>query len=146
MKDINYMLDYYQKMNGFYQNQDMANNFSQPIQLDSAKGFIRGNMFDNLYDQYRNYVPSQINSQNDRQSLLEKVMQYNFALTDLNLYLDNYPNDAEVIKIFNNYRNMYLNAVSNFEKSYGPLETVNNPVNTNNWVWNKSPWPWEVQR
>lgn len=102
-------------------------------------------MFDDLYDQYKNYIPVEIVSNNNRQALLEKVMQYNFAMTDLNLYLDNYPNDANVIKIFNNYRNKYLNAVKDFENSYGPLEITDNPVNANNWVWDKNPWPWEVQ-
>lgn len=154
MNDYNYMLDYYQNMNNYNNLNDFNNNnflypnaypTNEPIKLDSEKGFMRGNMFDDLYDQYKNYIPVEIVSNNNRQALLEKVMQYNFAITDLNLYLDNYPNDANVINIFNNYRNLYLNAVKDFENSYGPLEITDNPVNTNNWVWDKNPWPWEVQ-
>lgn len=146
MNDYNYMFDYYQNIND-YNNQLYPNVYlsNEPIKLDSEKGFMRGNMFDDLYNQYKNYIPVEIVSNNNRQALLEKVMQYNFAMIDLNLYLDNYPNDNNVIKIFNNYRNMYLNAVNNYEKSYGPLEITNNPVNASEWIWNKNPWPWEVQ-
>ena len=32
-----------------------------------------------------------------------------------------------------------------FESKYGPL-TLNSPVQTNNWLWDNSPWPWEVQK
>ena len=111
MNDYNYMLDYYQNMNNYNNFNDFNNNnflfpnaypTNEPIKLDSEKGFMRGNMFDDLYDQYKNYIPVEIVSNNNRQALLEKVMQYNFAITDLNLYLDNYPNDANVINIFNN--------------------------------------------
>ena len=117
MNDYNYMFDYYQNINDYNNNNFLYPNpypTNEPIKLDSEKGFMRGNMFDDLYDQYKNYIPVEIVSNNNRQALLEKVMQYNFAMTDLNLYLDNYPNDANVIKIFNNYRNKYLNAVKDF--------------------------------
>jgi len=143
MKDYNYFNNYLNNMNN--QNIFEPNVYTKPIQLDSEKGFIRGNMFDNLYDQYRNYMPVKLNPTNQRQSLLQRMQQYNFALVDLNLYLDNYPNDTNVIKIYNNYRNMYLNALKEYENAYGPIEAINTKENVNSWVWDKNPWPWEVQ-
>ena len=32
-----------------------------------------------------------------------------------------------------------------YESKYGPM-TLNSPVQTNIWLWNNSPWPWEVQK
>ena len=32
-----------------------------------------------------------------------------------------------------------------YESKYGPM-TLNSPVQTNIWLWNNSPWPWEVTK
>ena len=110
--------------------------------LDPYQGFIRGNMFSNLYDGYKNYKIYNVNSTNERENLLNQWQQYNFALVDLNLYLDTHPNDTNAIKLYNNYNNILKQISKKYESMYGPL-TVNSDNNQNSWIWINSPWPWE---
>lgn len=141
--DINFMNNFLGINNSNLINQ---NDFMKPTyKLDSNTGFIRGNMFDNLYYQYRNYRPTEIKNNTERDSLLNKVRQYKFAMIDLNLYLDTNPNDDNVLKIFNNYKNLEMQAVKEYESKYGPLTIDSIPMNANSWVWDNGPWPWEVQ-
>lgn len=136
----------------YYSNMGMPNSNNtyqyqpQPTyKLDSNIGFMRGNMFENLYDPYNNYKPVEIKNYNEREQLLNKVRQYQFAMIDLNLYLDVYPTDADVIKIFNHYRDLEKQACMEYESKYGPLTVSQMPSNVNTWVWSNSPWSWEVQ-
>ena len=139
MSDMNFQ-------NTFLNNNPNLTNIPQPTyKLDSKIGFMRGNMFENLYNPYKNYKPREIEPTNEREALLNKVRQYRFAMIDLNLYLDNYPDDANVVKIFNNYRNLEKKASMEYESKYGPLTIDDAASNVNTWIWDNSPWPWEVQ-
>ena len=152
MNDYNYMLDYYQNMNNYNNFNDFNNNnflypnaypTNEPIKLDSEKGFMRGNMFDDLYDQYKNYIPVEIVSNNNRQALLEKVMQYNFAITDLNLYLDTHPDDACAVNMYNSFTKQLNEAIRNYECKYGPLTNFGYGKSGCPWQWVEQPWPWD---
>lgn len=123
---------------------NMYENNTPTYNLNSKTGYIRGNMFENLYNPYKNYKPQEITTNNEKETLLNKVRQYRFAMIDLNLYLDNYPNDTNVIKIFNNYQNLEKQACYEYESKYGPLTIDDMPNNVNTWIWDNSPWPWEV--
>lgn len=123
---------------------NMYENNTPTYKLDSKTGYIRGNMFENLYNPYKNYKPQEITTNSEKETLLNKVRQYRFAMIDLNLYLDNYPNDTNVIKIFNNYQNLEKQACYEYESKYGPLTIDDMPNNVNTWIWDNSPWPWEV--
>ena len=139
MSDMNFQ-------NTFLNNNPNLTNIPQPTyKLDSKIGFMRGNMFENLYNPYKNYKPREIEPTNEREALLNKVRQYRFAMIDLNLYLDNYPDDENVVKIFNNYRNLEKQASMEYESKYGPLTIDDAPSKVNTWIWDNSPWPLEVQ-
>ena len=111
--------------------------------LAPEEGFMRGNLFGNLYDSYKNYKPALLNPTNEREALLYQVLQYKFALTDLGLYLDTHPNDMEAINLYNKYLDIEKQVCMKYESMYGPLTLDSNYLNSNTWVWNNSPWPWE---
>lgn len=113
--------------------------------LDTYEGFKRGNMFNNLYDEYKNYKPANLKANSEREDILMQLQEIKFAMIDLGLYLDMYPNDKNILNIFNNYQMKEKELCNLFERKFGPL-TFDNEVQTNNWMWNKSPWPWEVQK
>lgn len=136
------MDNYYQ--NYYNQNNPNNSNISSNITNEGYKGFIRGNFFDSLYDPYKKYTPIEPVISNEKEELLEQVQVYNFALTDLNLYLDNNPNDMNAINLYNNYLTYYKKAIQQYEEKYGPL-TSDNVNKENNWQWDNNPWPWEVQ-
>ena len=45
---------------------------------------------------------------------------------------------------FNSYLRKEKELINLYESKYGPM-TISSPVQTDNWLWNNSPWPWEVQ-
>ena len=106
-------------------------------------GFIRGNMFSNLYNQYRDYQPMMINPETEKEQYLLDLNQVQFAMHDINLYLDNYPNDSMMLKEFNKNRELYLQLLEEYENRFGPINVSSNSLNTSPWMWNKEPWPWE---
>ena len=99
--------DYMNFLNGINSKSNSINNYSNDNisskVIDPSVGFSRGNLFNNLYDQYKNYKPVMINPQSEKDALLNQWQQYNFAVVELNLYLDTYPNDVNALKLLNNY-------------------------------------------
>lgn len=111
---------------------------------DSQLGFKRGNLFNNLYSEYKNYKPQELKANNEREDLILQIDEQRFAIIELEIYLDVNPNDTNALNIFNTHLNKEKELVTLYESKYGPL-TITSPVQTNNWLWNNSPWPWEVQ-
>ncbi len=150
--DINYMPNSNQMIEDLnYQslmpnNININNNQSQEKNiLDTEEGFKRGNMFKNLYDEYKNYKPRKLIANSEREDMLMQIQEYTFATIDLGLYLDTNPNDKKALNLFNEYLKNKKNLVNMYEEKYGPLTLDSNDQN-NNWLWNNSPWPWEVQK
>ena len=67
------------------------------------EGFLRGNMFADLYKPYKNYTYKKINPKNRKEELLLEIMELSFAINDLNLYLDLHPDDTRLLEKFNAY-------------------------------------------
>lgn len=117
----------------------MSNNNQQLVQ--PYLGLIRGNLFDNQYEPYRNYKPMEIEVNNEISSLLGQIQMYNFAVVDLNLYLDTNPNDKKALQLLKEYAKTEKELWQQYEMKYGPL-MVNN-ITANNFNWIDNPWPWE---
>lgn len=148
--DMNYMPNSNQMIEDLnYQslmpnNMNTSNNQNSSI-ISTEEGFKRGNMFKNLYDEYKNLKPRKLSASSEREDMLMQIMEYTFAMIDLQLYLDMYPNDRDALKLFNTYLNNKKELTNMFEEKYGPL-TIDSEVQKNNWLWDNSPWPWEVQK
>ena len=107
-------------------------------------GFIKGNLFNNLYQQYKNYRPTRLIPNNEQAELLLNVDQLSFAAHELNLYLDVYPDDTNMIGLLNRYQSMADEAIKRYESKYGPL-SVNTPSNNSTFSWEAYSWPWEME-
>lgn len=143
MNTYNMTKDYYNYANNNY-NQPLYNQNIQNKQIyDPYNGFIRGNMFPELYNSYKLNKPLEITPMNEQAELLTYVDALTFAMIDLNLYLDVYPNDREALELFNQYRMQADEYTKKYENKYGPLELTSNSLNTFPWVWDNAPWPWE---
>ena len=77
-------------------NNNLNNNLYGPYE-----GFMKGNMFKNLYEPFRNYRPIQITPRNAQEEALLNLDQTAFAMHEINLYLDNFPDDQNMINQFN---------------------------------------------
>lgn len=109
---------------------------------DAYQGFIRGNMFPDLYNQYK-VPPYDIEPLNEQAQLLTYVDALSFARHDIGLYLDNFPDDKAMLELYNQYRVEEKRATEQYENRFGPLFTTSEATNRYPWTWNQSPWPWE---
>lgn len=105
------------------------------------EGLLRGNMFPSLYKPYKNYNLLKIISKNEKESLLLKIYALDFAINDLNLYLDIYPQDQEKYLLFKEYTLENEKLKKEYEMKFGPLCLTD--VYAMQYVWYKNPWPWE---
>lgn len=127
------------------------NNYNQPLYTENAnpntvydpyQGFIRGNLFKNLYNEYKLTNPLNIEPANEQAELLTYIDAYGFACNDLALYLDIYPNDKDILELFNKYRIENNQFVKRYQDKYGPLFRSSD-ANSKVWAWDDRPWPWE---
>lgn len=136
-KNYNYLTNMYQNTNV------VKPNYNQPNIYEPYEGFIRGNMFQNLYDPYKNQRPYEIKPMNEQAKMLTNIDSLGFAMIDLNLYLDVNPNDQKAINLYNQYRNQKEELLKTYEKKYGPLLLSSDALEKTPWAWDDKPWPWE---
>ena len=123
-------------MNGSMQNQSL---------YSPMEGFEKGNMFQNLYSQYKNYQPKKLTPKSDQEKMMQELQSLCFASHDLNLYLDTHPEDQSMMTLFNDYRKRKDELMRNYEEQYGPLTVGSDVMEGNTYSWIYSPWPWEVK-
>ena len=109
--------------------------------FEPYQGFIRGNMFKNLYDGYGKVYD--IQPLNEHAELLTYLDMLDFAMIDIGLYLDVFPNDNNMISIYNNIKDEKNNVMYKYEEKYGPITLNSDELNKSPWCWDKTPWPWE---
>jgi spore coat protein JB len=132
-QEINNNFDVYEKNN----NTNLAN---------PKEAFLKGNLFNNLYNPYKNYQYGKLIPTNAKEELLYNILMNKFVLNELNLYLDVFPNNMEMINLYKKYLTEEKRLCLEFERNYGPLSVDSDNLGTNSWNWIKSPWPWEGTR
>ena len=133
----NYNYNYYMNRNNSYNNQQ--ENLYSP-----TEGFIKGNMFSNLYNEYKNYKAKDIVVRSEQERKLLEIQKIAFAAHDLNLYLDTNPTDQSMFMLLQDYLRKKENLVREYEMEFGPL-TVSGLINSSNFNWVNTRWPWEVK-
>ncbi|MBR3760053.1 MAG: spore coat protein CotJB [Ruminococcus sp.] len=79
---------------------------------------------------------------NEKVRLMRKIKEYDFALKELNLYLDTHPNCRRALALFKKYKDLRKKAVDEYISQFGPIS----PEQSNDdqyWSWIGDPWPWE---
>ena len=104
------------------------------------EGFIRGNMFPNLFDPYKNQKIRDLKPNNEREAMLQDIQKLDFAMKDINLYLDIYPNDNCMIGKFNDYLSQKNKLLDEFQTKYGPitLDRSNSSLTRVPWEWTQT--------
>ena len=134
-KNYNYQANMLPNMN----NQNMGNtNIYTPYE-----GFIRGNMFKNLYDPYKMDRPFEIQPMNEQSEILTNIDSLGFSMVYLNLYLDVFPDDRNALDLFNKYRKQKEELLKQYENKFGPMVITSDALNMYPWAWDNKPWPWE---
>ena len=106
------------------------------------EAIIRGNLFKDLYKEYKNYKPRKPQLRTDQERKLFEIQSLCFASHELNLYLDLHPEDQSMLRLMNDYIIKKDQLVKEYENKYGPL-TLNNTSNQTIFTWVNNTWPWE---
>lgn len=133
-------------MNNYFNidNQFFNSSSKQDLDLyDPYEGFIRGNMYKNLYDPYKINSPYEIKPMNEQAEMLTYIDALCFACIDLGLYLDVFPNNKDAINLFNKYNSQKKNFMDKYQEKFGPLTLDSDALNAYPWAWNERPWPWD---
>lgn len=79
---------------------------------------------------------------NEKMRLMKKIKEYDFALKELNLYLDTHPNCRRALALFKQYKELRKKAADEYVSKFGPIipEQSNDDQH---WAWIEDPWPWE---
>ena len=152
--DMNLINNMFMKGNNTNQNMNQMNNQSNmnmntTVTMDSNlvqpyEGYIRGNLFNDLYQQYKNYRPTRLVPSNEQAELLLNVNQLSFAAHEIRLYLDVHPNDTKMISLYNQYQHQANDAIKTYEQKYGPI-LQSSLSGANAFSWEAYAWPWEME-
>lgn len=75
---------------------------------------------------------------------LYELQKVDFAILELNLYLDTHPGDVLAIQQFNALTQQKHHLRNHYEANFGPLFNYGNSYTTYPKGWNEGPWPWEI--
>ncbi len=78
----------------------------------------------------------------DRKKLLKEVMEYDFTLQELILFLDTHPNDCAALDMYHDIQTKSEQAKARYEQYFGPLCSAK-VQDKDRWTWISGPWPWE---
>jgi len=76
--------------------------------------------------------------------LMRQIQEVDFALVELNLYLDTHPEDQAAIAQFNQCAQTSMTLKRQFESLFGPLYQFGNSYSPVPFAWKEAPWPWQV--
>ncbi len=79
----------------------------------------------------------------ERERMLRRLSSYDFAVTELHIYLDTHPDDAAAAKTLADYEQKSDSLARDFQEKFGPLTPMNETGNR--WAWISDPWPWDTQ-
>ena len=124
---------------------NMDRDMNNPKFFTEREGYLRGNMFRNLYNQYKNYEPAILRPTNEQEEMFLRMSEKEFAAHDLNLYLDLYPNDGNALDLFNKYRKEANRLMMEYEEKYGPILISSDSLNTSPFLWQTLIFPWNME-
>lgn len=80
---------------------------------------------------------------NGGDALMKKLREVEFALYELTLYLDAYPESHEALALYHSLLDARRQMVAEYQTKHGPLTMYGNE-STTSWDWASTPWPWET--
>ncbi len=78
----------------------------------------------------------------ERTKLMQKIASYDFAIVELNLYLDTHPNDSAAKRRLSDSEHKSRELRHEYEEKYGPIVFRDSSDNRMKWI--KNPWPWDL--
>jgi len=76
---------------------------------------------------------------------LRRLQEVQFALIELQLYLDMNPDDLRAVHQYNCLSDDLARLKHEVEMQRGPLMQYGFSKSPSRWVWTRTPWPWEIE-
>lgn len=93
---------------------------------------------------YRQIAPRSMNNSMSRHKLLKEISLVDFAIVELNLYLDTHPDDVDAVAYIKQYITILNRLKEEYASQYGPLTICTATFNDcETWKWANMPLPWE---
>lgn len=109
--------------------------------LDPSNALMLGNSYKDEYKPYKNYQQKIITVNSQREKMLLKIQELDFAINDLNLKLDINPNNMELYNLFKKYALELKKLGEKYSQDVEVLELIKD-VN-GKYTWINNPWPWD---
>lgn len=77
--------------------------------------------------------------------LLDEIQKFQFYAIELNLYLDNFPENREATEDFKEVSSKLSELFQQFESEYGPIRNFGQAYIESPECWVNQPWPWEIK-
>lgn len=106
-------------------------------------GYIYGNMFKDEYKPYKDYKVYRLNPSTEEEALKLKIMEEQFIVTDLGLYLDLHKNDNDVYEYFKKHERLLNLYIDEYQNKY---QSICLNAIKDKYDWTYSPWPWEMNK
>lgn len=97
-------------------------------------------MSDELNENSENRGNCECKRDKQREEMMMKIRELDFAIVELGEYLDTHPDDQKALCLHKEYCKKVKDLKDKYQKVYGPL-TIYYPCNK--WRWLEEPWPWE---
>jgi spore coat protein JB len=78
-----------------------------------------------------------------KKDLLRKIQELEFAAVEINLYLDNHPENKNALSDYNKVYQELKELKKIYEKEVGPLMHFGHSPSEYPFKWVNEPWPWE---
>lgn len=81
---------------------------------------------------------------NAKKQLKTAIMQYDFTIKEIELFLDTHPNCSRALHALSEYRKRRAVKIAQYERQFGRyIVTTDDTPTEAPWQWLEAPWPWE---
>ena len=112
-----------------------------PPKYEPRRGLIRGTIYPGLDLPFQ----GRVNTKEFNVTPMTELQSLNFAIQELQLYLDTHRDDREALEILRTYQQMYRSCREQYEAKYGPLNQIS-AHDSDEFRWLDDPWPWEYSK
>ena len=112
---------------------------SEPA-YDKRMALARGTLFPGLDLPFKAAIQARTQLPN---TALVELMALDFAVKELNLYLDTHSGDQEALDLYASYIKMAREGRAKYIAQYGPLNS-DDLTPEGGYAWLNDPWPWEL--
>lgn len=113
---------------------------TNPARFSRTEALQTGTLFPGLDLPFKAAIQAQTKLPN---TALVELMALDFAVKELNLYLDTHPEDQEALGLYASYVKLAQEGRMQYLEKYGPLNSEDF-VLADGYTWLKDPWPWDL--